>query len=322
MRDHLPNEVAALLDPDIPPEPVEGSFVDGEGAKTQCDALFRVQLRTGQPARIYVLLEHKSRVDGATPLQLARYMLNIWTRSLEENGASRSGRLPTIIPIVFYHGRGDWTAPLSLAEMIDAPEGVEDPLRGFAYTLRDLGQIEPLDLSRAPDVRAGLLALRLVYADTVPSELLDLMTGGPVDGSAFENHLLRYIVEKMNLTPPMLKASLRRTKPEDWETLMGTVAQAWLEQGEARGLEKGKAVGIAEGKAVGIAEGKAVGIAEGEARAKAETFLRQARLKFGEIPKARTAQVRAAASAELDAWLEALILAEDLDAVFAPRNDL
>ncbi len=188
LRDHLPNEVAALLDPDIPPEPVEGSFVDGEGAKTQCDALFRVQLRTGQPARIYVLLEHKSRVDGATPLQLARYMLNIWTRSLEENGASRSGRLPTIIPIVFYHGRGDWTAPLSLAEMIDAPEGVEDPLRGFAYTLRDLGQIEPLDLSRAPDVRAGLLALRLVYADTVPSELLDLMTGGPVDGSACREH--------------------------------------------------------------------------------------------------------------------------------------
>ncbi len=122
----------------------------------------------------------------------------------------------------------------------------------------------------------------------------------------------------MNLTPPMLKASLRRTKPEDWETLMGTVAQAWLEQGEARGLEKGKAVGIAEGKAVGIAEGEA----RGEARAKAETFLRQARLKFGEIPKARTAQVRAAASAELDAWLEALILAGDLDAVFAPRNDL
>ena len=240
--------------------------------------------------RSYVLLEHKSKVDPATPLQVAKYMLNIWTRELEKTRGA--GKLPMILPVVFYHGHGAWTAPLSLAEMIAASEGVDDPLRGFTYGLRDLGRIDPLHLSRQPEVLAGLVALRLAYEKTIPPDLLDLVTGGPVDGSEFEGHLLHYIIQIIDMELPALEASLQRTRPQRWETLMGTVAQEWMEQG----------------KTAGIAEGKA------------ETFLRQARLKFGTIPDARVAQVRAAQQDQLDAWLDALILAEDLDAVFARRS--
>ena len=176
--------------------------------------------------------------------------------------------------------------------MIAVPEGVDDPLRGFTYGLRDLGRIEPLHLSRQPEVLAGLVALRFAYEKTIPPDLLDLVTGGPVDGSEFEGHLLHYIIQIIDMEQPALEASLQRTRPQHWETLMGTVAQEWMEQG----------------KTAGIAEGKA------------ETFLRQARLKFGTIPDARVAQVRAAQQDQLDAWLDALILAEDLDAVFARRS--
>ncbi len=48
----------------------------------------------------------------------------------------------------------------SLAELVEAPDGTGDPIGGFAYTLRDLGRIPPERLPRAPDVLAGLLALR------------------------------------------------------------------------------------------------------------------------------------------------------------------
>ena len=99
MQEHLPPEIAALIDFECPPEQMEGSFVDGEGAKMQCDALFRVRLKGGQDARIFALLEHKSHVDRRTPLQLARYRLNIWTGELETTLAHR--KLPMILPIVF-----------------------------------------------------------------------------------------------------------------------------------------------------------------------------------------------------------------------------
>ena len=274
----------------------------GRARRRGCDALFRVRLKGGQDARVYVLLEHKSKVDPATPLQVAKYMLNIWARELEKTRGA--GKLPMILPVVFYHGSGAWTAPLSLAEMIEVPEGVDDPLRGFTYGLRDLGRIDPLHLSRQPEVLAGLVALRFAYEKTIPPDLLDLVTGGPVDGSEFEGHLLHYIIQIIDMEQPVLEASLQRTRPQRWETLMGTVAQEWVEQGRA------------EGEVRGIGKGKVLGIAEG----KAEAFLRLARLKFDTIPDARVAQVRAAQQDQLDAWLDALILAEDLDAVFARRS--
>ena len=318
LQDHLPSEIAVLVDFEHLPELMEGTFINGDGAKTQCDALFRVRLKSGQDARIYVLLEHKSSVDYDTPLQIARYMLNIWARELKATPAHR--KLPMILPLVFYHGLGEWTVPRSLAEMIDAPDGVDDPLRGFAYTLRDLRRLDPWHLAQNPEVQAALVALWLVFEENVLPELLDLVTGGMVDGSEFESHIITYISEKFNIDAPTLEASLQRTKPQRWEILMGTAAESWLEQGRTEGKTEGRAegevIGIEKGEVLGIEKGKVIGIAEG----KAETFLRQARLKFDAIPDARVAQVRAASLVQIDAWLDALILAEDLNDVFAKRT--
>ena len=69
-----------------------------------------------------------------------------------------------------------------------------------------------------------------------------------------------------------------------------------------------------------LEEGRAEGRVEGEAKGKADSFLRLARLKFGEVPPGRVEQVRGAANGELDIWLDALFSAEDLDAVFAARS--
>ena len=255
-------------------------------------------------------------------------------RELKATPAHR--KLPMILPLVFYHGLGEWTVPRSLAEMIDAPDGVDDPLRGFAYTLRDLRRLDPWHLAQNPEVQAALVALWLVFEENVLPELLDLVTGGMVDGSEFESHIITYISEKFNIDAPTLEASLQRTKPQRWEILMGTAAESWLEQGRTEGWTEGKAegwtegkaegwtegkaegevLGIEKGKVIGIEKGKVIGIAEG----KAETFLRQARLKFDAIPDARVAQVRAASLVQIDAWLDALILAEDLNDVFAKRT--
>ena len=299
LMEYLPEPVAALLDPETPPEAVEGSFVDADAARTQCDALFRVRLATGHDARIYVLLEHKSGVDAATPLQILKYMVNIWQREIE--GGTARDRLPPIVPLVFFHGGGRWTAARSVVDMIDAPEALAPLLRDFAYVLHDLGEIEPLRLSATPEVRAGLLALRVVHLDEVPGEYLDLIVGGPLAGSAYERHILRYVVEGMNLTPDRLEASLRRTRPDRWETLMGTVAEAWIEQGRTEGIEKGLAQGIEKGQA-GL-------------------LLRLLELRFGALPDAVRERVRGASAAELEAWAEAVLTAASLDEVMRAGSE-
>ncbi len=266
-----------------------------------------MRLKTGHPARIYVLLEHKSNVDADTPLQILKYMANIWLREIE--GGTAKDRLPPIIPLVFYRGQGRWTAAHSVAEMIEAPAELAPFLREFAYVLHDLGEIAPLRLSRTPEVRAGLLALKVVHADAIPPDILDQMTGGPVAGSEFERHIIRYIAERMNLTPPLLEASLRRTKPDRWEALMGTVAEAWIEQGRAEGVERGRTQGRTEGLAEGIATGQA------------GLLLRLMELRFGALPEAVREQVRGGSASDLEAWAEAVLIAASLDEVLAARPD-
>lgn len=144
------------------------------------------------------------RGDPATPLQLLKYMVGVWQREIE-GGAARD-RLPPIIPLVFFHGRGKWRAARSVVEMIDAPDELAPLLRDFAYVLHDLGEIAPPRLSADPGVRAGLLALRAVQFEEVPGDLLDLIVGGPVAGSEYERHIIRHVVERVNLTPALLEA--------------------------------------------------------------------------------------------------------------------
>ncbi len=339
LTDYLPRKVAELLDPEAPFEAVGESFVDKAARTTQCDALFRVRLKDGKDARLYVLLEHKSYVDAETPLQLLGYMVNIWRREIERSKSERSKsegggndiKLPAIIPLVFYHGRGRWKAARSVLKMIDAPEKLKPFVREFAYVVHDLGEMAPDRPSTSPEVRSALLALRFAFAEEVPPDLLDVIMDGLLAGSDFEHHIVRYMTEHQGLTPAMLEASLRRTKPDHWEVLMGTIAQTWVEQGRSEGLERGRAEGIERGRAEGIERGRAEGIERGRAEglerglergrseALAELLLRQLSLRFGDVPDAVRERVRGASAAELEAWAEAVLAAPSLDDVLAAR---
>ncbi len=143
-----------------------------------------------------------------------------------------------------------------------------------------------------PEVIAGLLAQRVAQAEDTAPEILDPMTGGTLAGSEFERHILKYIVERMNLTPPMQEVSLRRMKPNrSEEALTGTVAEAWLEQGRAERIEKGQA---------GI-------------------VLRLLELRFREVPGTARERVPGASASELEAWAEAVPVAARLDDALAAR---
>ena len=96
-----------------------------------------------------------------------------------------------------------------------------------------------------------------------------------------------------------LESILREADPDLWETVMPTVAEEWMKEGEARGEARGLMRGRAEGKA--------------------ETLLRLLERRFGAVPEDARARVLAAPVEDLDAWLDAFVSASDLDDVF--RND-
>ena len=118
-----------------------------------------------------------------------------------------------------------------------------------------------------------------------------------------ELQVLSYIVSTYELTPTMLETAARAAKPERWEALMSTVAEAWVREGEAKGEARGRAEGKVEGKAEG----------------KAETLLRLLQRRFGPVPESTRARVVVGSAAEIDVWIDALLDAQSLAEVIAAR---
>ena len=101
----------------------------------------------------------------------------------------------------------------------------------------------------------------------------------------------------------VIEGALARAPDEQREAVMSVMAQE---------REQGRIEGRAEGEALGKAKGKAEGRAEG----KAETLLRLLDRRFHGVSEAHRTQVLAASADQLDAWIDAVLDAESIDAVF------
>ncbi len=297
IREHLPPEVADLLAPDSM-RLLPGSWIDSELVSHQADVLYEGRLRNGEPVAVYVLLEHKSWDDRNLPLQVLRYQSRIWESYRkgvigDAEGASK-GRLPSVIPLVFYHGRSRWTHPLSVAGMMD--EGTPEAVRRYApaseCVLRDLGEYESEELSRDVVSWAVLATLVMALSGEVSEERLHRVLAAVPEGHPLLNPLLRYIVITTDIRLDALDRIGRETRPRDWEKAMGTIAEEW----------------------------RSMYLAEGRAEGRAETLLRLLAGRFGSVPASMRSRVFAASGRDIDIWTDALLDADSMDRVFAASS--
>ena len=82
-------------------------------------------------------------------------------------------------------------------------------------------------------------------------------------------------------------------KPQRWEGLMDTIAETL------------------------IAENKAEWLAEGKAEGKAETLVKLLERRFGPVSHDVKGRILGASVTDLETWLDAILDARNLDAVFA-----
>ncbi len=319
VREYLPAAVAAELS-DASIRLVDASFVDAVLHRSYSDRLFEARLKGGGTAYVYVLLEHKAEPDPGTALQMLGYMVRIWQRHAEGR-ASRLRALPPIVPLIFYHGRKRWSEALSVAEMIAGEGDVAAFARRLRCVLHDLGDRPLGALSGDPAVWSGLAALAAAFRGQPEEGVLRRILSGVPDGSELELQVLSYIVRTYELSPAVLETAARAAKPQRWEALMSTVAEAWVREAKAEGRAEGEAKGKAKGKAEGKAKGKAEGKAKGKAEGKAETLLRLLQRRFGPVPESARARVAVGSAAEIDAWFDALLDAHSLTEVFDARRD-
>ncbi len=326
LRTHLKPWMAELLADELP-EALDPSFVGGDLRRSQGDKLLRVTLREGEPRYAYVLLEHKSFPDARTALQLAEYKVRIWKRYAQDQ-ERKLRALPTVIPVVFYHGRRAWTAPGSVREMLGTKD---DRLRalelGFGYFFRPLRGVPDEQLASDAETRAGLIALR--HSHDVGQEerlrALPEVLAGPRPESEYEKQVVLYVICVWNISVGDLERTAERVMPGRGKAMVGQVAQELIERGEANGLVKGKALGKAEGlvqgEANGLVKGKAEGLVQGEVNGLARALTGILEGQFGTLPRAVRRWIATASASDLDGRITVTLGAKSLADVF-PELDL
>jgi predicted transposase/invertase (TIGR01784 family) len=119
------------------------------------DILYEIPIRNSIE-KLYFLLEHKSRRANDFELQIVKYkmILHKWQRK-------EFGKLSVIIPILFYQGLDSWDPKFELEEVrkIKNPffSGTKEEILIF-----DLGKIEPLDVFKSSEMKAGMLLLKII----------------------------------------------------------------------------------------------------------------------------------------------------------------
>ena len=227
-------------------------------------------------------------------------MVRIWTRHADGR-AERLRALPPIVPMVFYHGLSRWDVPLSIFDAMDVDEEIRPFAHSLAHLLHDIGRTETNALSRLPELRAVLAALKyaLRSANIDPVTLEDIFKDLPPDTS-LEITVMSYIMLRYEIREALFEEALRKARPERWRHLMGTIAEAYVERGRNEGLATGRAQGMEQG------------MAKGEAK----VLVRLLERRFGALPAVARERISGAGIPALYVWLDRVIDASALNAVF------
>jgi predicted transposase YdaD len=303
------SQVRALLPPDLTARldlgrmiPVSGSFVDEDFDWRHCDLLFRTTF-DDRDAYVYLLLEHQSRSDPLMAYRMLRYVIRIWEQHLREH--SRARLLPAVIPLVVYHDRRRWTAPVQTLDLIDLDpiekNAVERYLPRFEFLLDDLTKIDKRQLKDrelTSPARITLVLLKIAPGNpNVAAELLEFtvdlraILDGPNGYQEFIG-LMKYTGGVSEAPASELHALAASLGPDAEEAYL-TTADTFR------------------------AEGRAEGRSEGETLGQAKALIQMLSFKFGPLADGVIRTVRGATSDQLQAWIARAMTAETLDQVFA-----
>jgi predicted transposase/invertase (TIGR01784 family) len=296
---YLPGNVTALLDLNSV-ERLPDSFVDPELREHFSDLLYRVKLRRGGDAFVFVLMEHKSSPDDTVAFQLLRYIVRIW----EKHARQAKGKLPPIFPIVFYHGEEKWRVARKLGAMIDLGDG--DAFREYSpdlkYYLCDLHDFGPAEISSDARLQIVLLAMKYVFSrDLVEklAEILRVFSRFPKDDhDAIESirTVLLYWAKARGLSRDDVARAVKQDVPREAGDVMATFVDEYRQEGIELGIEKGQ-------------RKEAVSITLRQLRARfgpLEPLLEQAvhTMPLEQLEDLGVALLSFATAADLDAWIK------------------
>lgn len=284
-------------------EPVASSYVSDDLRGREDDVVWRVKHKR-RWIYVYLLIEFQSTIDPFMAVRLLTYIGLLYQDLIKRKPGGNDKRLPPVFPIVLYNGESRWQAATELKDLIvNMPGGLSDYVPSLKYYLLDEGAYRQEDLAPLKNLVAAIFRLE---NSRTPADMLAVIDNlvewlaMPEQArlkrsfNVWINRVLRPMGADFPPSSDLIEMRAMLTQRiEQW-------AKEWQRQGKA------------EGKAEGRLEGRL----EGRAEAKAQTLLKLLTLKFGPLPDWAERNVSTAGADQLDAWIERVLTANDLNGFF------
>ncbi len=238
---------------------------------------------------IYILMELQSSVQRFMALRLWVYVALLYQHLLKHKQLTPSRLLPPVLPIVVYNGEEPWTAPLSLAELIQPLIGLARPQ--LEYVVLDAGHYPVEELRPVDNVVSGVFLMEQAESLEELEDLLDELEEFLDDSGLEEDIALLVSSVAAKLTRTDEKVPQLRTFQETKNMLLER-AERWPVQWKQEGLEEGLRQG------------------------KAELLKTLTSQRFGELPRSAIERFDRADVDTLDRWSRQFLDAGRLEDVF------
>lgn len=302
----LPPELVAVLDFSRA-RLLSSDLMPPELAERQADLLYAVPMeRTpgrGDPreALVLLLLEHQSTEDRNMAWRILQYTVLILDRWRAANPKVR--RFPLVVPMVLAQCPRPWKAAQRFEELIDLPAELRAPFApfvpSFGYILTDLHRLHDADLAFHPIV--GLLLTVLKH-----SRDKDLVARLPQFSAAFRAAVAQGDAGLNALLSVLhyLLAARDDTSIEELTQFLTEHVDEDLEEFAMSAADRLHDAGVQEG------------LVKGRVRALRVVLLRQIELRFTPPSSETRTRVESASETELMLWIDRILTAPDLEALF------
>jgi predicted transposase/invertase (TIGR01784 family) len=209
------------------------SFVEDSLSSHLSDLVIKLKANDGKRNfDLYLLFEHKSYVDEKILWQLLKYQYLMFE---EDHNTKRKFR--TIIPVVFYHGRGKWKVPMSFSESINMPEYLKKYAMNFEYILFDTKDFDLTNEDRfgKNSYLMSVLSLLKDYGRMNPEKLETIFRYFKRSGLVKEHEnliiLMRYIYFTNQVEEKELVNIMKAELGEEAEEIMPSLGKKILQEG-------------------------------------------------------------------------------------------
>ena len=228
------------------------NFVSENLKEIFSDLIFSCELKNEEKTLISILLEHKSRPDKKTPVQILKYITAGYDQQFTQNG-----KLTPIITIVFYHGEKKWRIK-SLNELMEnIPNEVRNFVPSYEVIFIDLKSVSDYDLELIGNSMLFSFLFLQKYSDR-PDEIEKKikLIFNKLDSVRDRNYLRIFVVYILNVVKneiimDTINQSTQTIKKEfksAYETLKDKAIREGMEKGMEKGMQKGMEKGIQKEK--------------------------------------------------------------------------